>query len=206
MQLTVICWAISIVILTGGAWLVCPDKQCILTDFDRVGLELAYSMQSEQLTLLMQLLTWLGSLKLLLPLTILGAWVLYRRHRRRGAAFFMLALLGSAALGQIFKLYVARPRPDLFPAVLPVPEDWSYPSAHAMQVTAAALALLLIAWRRHSSALAVPLGSIVLLVVSSRVYLQLHYPSDVLAGALAAGFWVIGLHAWFWRPAAPGED
>lgn len=54
-----------------------------------------------------------------------------------------LALVGASALGHLLKLIVERPRPDLFPPLIPMPQDWSFPSAHAVQATAFALAWLL---------------------------------------------------------------
>jgi undecaprenyl-diphosphatase len=64
-----------------------------------------------------------------------------------------------------------------------------------MQAAALALALCLVA-ARPGRAWAVTLVGVALLVGLSRVYLQVHYPSDVLVGMLAALFWVLGLRAW----------
>lgn len=186
-------WALGLAVLLGGGLLVCPAEQCVLSDFDRAGLALAHALRSGWLDRLMPGLTWLGSLLLLLPLTALAAWFLLRRGRRREAGFVVLALLGSSALSHLVKLWVARPRPDLFPALLTAPETWSYPSSHAMQATAAALALILVV-RRRGAVWVVPLGFAVLLVGMSRIYLQVHFPSDVVVGALAAALWVAGLH------------
>jgi undecaprenyl-diphosphatase len=204
-----ILWLSSLAVLAAVAAAVCQDGRCIIGDFDRAGLGLAHALRSGWLDALMERATWLGSLMLLLPLTVVAAWLLRRNRRRREAGFLVLALLGSAALSHVFKLWVARPRPDLFPAWLDMPGDWSFPSAHAMQATAAALAWVLVA--RHARAFwAVLLGLAVLLVGLSRIYLQVHFPSDVVAGILAALLWVAGLHALLLRPAAcsprkPGE-
>jgi membrane-associated phospholipid phosphatase len=187
-------WALSLAVLVGGAVVVCPEGQCVLNDFDRIGLSLAHALRSDRLDGLMSWVTWLGSLRLLLPLIGVGAWFLYRGGRGREAGFVILAVLGSSALSHLVKLWVARPRPDLFAAWLSVPETWSYPSSHAMQATAAALALFLVARHRRAAWL-VPLGAAVLLVGVSRIYLQLHFPSDVVAGMLAAAGWVAGLRA-----------
>jgi undecaprenyl-diphosphatase len=197
-------WALSLAVLVGGAVVVCPDGQCVLNDFDRSGLSLAHALRSEWLDRLMPWLTWLGSLLMLLPLTGVGAWFLYRGGRGREAKFVMLAVLGSSVLSHLVKLWVSRPRPDLFPAVLPMPEVWSYPSAHAMQATAAAMALFLVA-RRWGAVRAVALGFAVLWVAMSRIYLQVHFPSDVIAGTLASALWVLGLHALIFgaRPTVP---
>jgi membrane-associated phospholipid phosphatase len=197
-------WALSLAVLVGGAVVVCPNGQCALNDFDRIGLGLAHSLRTARLDRLMPWLTWLGSLLLLLPLAGVGAWFLYRGGRGREAGFMMLALLGSSALSHLVKLRVARPRPDLFAAWLPIPETWSYPSSHAMQGTAAAVALILVA-RSRGTAGAVLLGVAVLLVGLPRIYLQLHFPSDVIAGTLAAALWVAGLYALMFggRPTKP---
>jgi undecaprenyl-diphosphatase len=209
MQRAMFLWLSSLAVLITGAMFVCPDGRCIIGDFDRAGLGLAHALRSGWLDDVMERATWLGSLIVLLPLTV-GAALLSRRGRRWcEAGFPVLALLGSAALSHVFKLWVARPRPDLFPAWLDMPGDWSFPSAHAMQVTAAALAWVLVA--SHARAFwTILLGLAVLLVGLSRIYLQVHFPSDVVAGILAALLWVAGLHALLLRPAAgssrkPGE-
>jgi undecaprenyl-diphosphatase len=74
-----------------------------------------------------------------------------------------------------------------------------------MQVTAAALALFLVSTRRHAI-WAATLGLVVAAVGLSRIYLQVHFPSDVIAGALASALWVGGLYALIFRRASsPGQ-
>jgi len=200
----VVLWLSSLAVLAAGAVAVCPDGRCMIGDFDRAGLALAHALRSGWLDAMMQGVTWLGSLILLLPLTVMAALLLRRGRRRREAGFLVFALLGSSALGHVFKLWVARPRPDLFPALLDMPGDWAFPSAHAMQATAAALAWLLVV-RQSRAFWAILLGLAVLLVGLSRIYLQVHFPSDVVAGTLAAILWVAGLHALLLQPAADGH-
>ena len=205
MQRVVILWLSSLAILVTGAVVVCPDGRCLIGDFDRAGLGLAHALRSGWLDGVMERVTWLGSLMLLLPLTAAVAWLLRRGRRRREAGFLVLALLGSSALGHVFKLWVTRPRPDLFPTWLDMPGDWSFPSAHAMQATAAALAWVLVT-RQARAFWAILLGLAALLVGLSRIYLQVHFPSDVVAGTLAALLWVAGLHALLLpQPAAGGH-
>jgi undecaprenyl-diphosphatase len=188
-------WLVALSVLAAGAWWVCPQGQCGVGGLDRAGLVLAHEWRGPALDVWMGGVTWFGSLILLLPLAALLAWRLVRLGRRIEAAFVLLALLGAAALSHLTKLWVARPRPELHATGVPLPWDWSYPSAHAMQAAALALALYLVA-ARAGRAWAATLAGVVLLVGLSRVYLQVHYPSDVLVGMLAALFWVLGLRAW----------
>lgn len=198
MPRVILFWALSLAILAGGAWFACPLGECAATAFDRAGLGLAHALRGELLDGWMAGITWLGSLAVLLPLTGVAALLVARRGQQRAAGFLVLALLGAAALGHLAKLALSRPRPDLFPVLTALPADWSYPSAHAMQITAAAIALALVCARRRAL-WAVPLGMVVLLVGLSRIHLQVHFPSDVIAGTLAAAFWVAGLHALMFR-------
>ncbi len=198
-------WTLSLAILAAGAWLICPQGQCATTAIDHACLGLAHDLRGARLDRWMPALTWLGSLAVLLPVTALAALVLWRGRHRRAAGFIMLALLGASALSHLVKLAVMRPRPDLLPVWTDMPTDWSYPSAHTMQITALAVAVVFVAARRRALWV-LPLGSAVLLVGLSRIYLQVHFPSDVLAGTLAAALWVGGLHVlMFGRSSAPGS-
>jgi membrane-associated phospholipid phosphatase len=196
-------WIPAVAVLAVGGWLVCPDGQCRTTSLDRVGLGLAHALGGETIDRFMAGATWLGSIWLLLPLCGLAGIGLWYWGKRRRAVFLLLSLLGATAMAQVFKFWIARPRPDLFPVVSPIPLDGSYPSAHTMQAVAAAVAFTLLA-RPHRVWLAPVLLGLAGLVAWSRVQLQVHFPTDVLAGALAAALWVAGLNAWL-RPAGDGR-
>jgi undecaprenyl-diphosphatase len=96
------------------------------------------------------------------------------------------------------KLLFARPRPQAESLLVTMPPDFSFPSAHTAQVTAFACACALIFAERRPSrkttllrtGLAIP----VFLVGISRIYLQVHYISDVLAGALIGALWTFSLY------------
>jgi len=204
-------WVLSLAVLAIGAVLVCPGGECGLTALDHWGLSLANDLRSGPLDRAMAGVTWLGSLFVLVPLAALAAWWRLRRGHGLETAFIPLALIGSATLAHLAKLWVARPRPALYPYTTAMPADWSYPSAHTMQVTAAALALFLILLRHRTTrrplTWAILLAALVICVGLSRIYLQVHFPSDILAGGLAAAFWVLGLHALlFGRAAKSGGD
>jgi membrane-associated phospholipid phosphatase len=162
-----------------------------ILDWDYSGLALAHAARAPWLDSLFAAATWLGSLAVLLPLALLVWWW---RRGDRGAAFVALALIGASALGHLAKLIAARPRPDLFPPLIAMPEDWSFPSAHAVQITAFALAWLLRPGASSGRIEIAVLFATVAVVISSRLYLQVHFPSDVIAGTLLATLWVVFLH------------
>ena len=186
-------WICAALLLFAGAWRVYPANAFTLSPFDANGLALAHAMRSPELDWLMQAVTWAGSLWLLLPLTVLAAAGLARQGRTRQGGFLVLSLLSTSGLSHLVKAIVARPRPDLFPLQAAMPLDWSYPSAHTMQAFALAIAVLLLAGKR-APLLALPLIALAAGVGFSRVYLQVHYPTDVVIGMLAAWLWVLGLH------------
>lgn len=159
-----------------------------ISSWDVAGLALLHSVRVPWLDSLFVAVTWLGSLVVLLPLALLVWW---RWRDDRSAAFVALALVGASALGHLAKLIVARPRPDLFPPLIAMPEDWSFPSAHAAQVTAFALGWLLRPGAVPGRIEIAGLLAVAALVAVSRLYLQVHFPSDVIAGILLAALWVL---------------
>lgn len=194
MRRAIFYWISCLAVLAAGAAAVCPAGSCVVGEWDRAGLALAEGFRAEGLDSVMRAVTWFGSLLVLVPLALITAAWLFLTGRRIEAGFVLVALAGASILSHVFKLWLSRPRPDLFPPLLPMPDDWSYPSAHAMQVTAAAVAGVLVLARGRLGWVAVAAVAVVA-VGWSRIYLQVHFPSDVLAGIVAAVLWVAGLRA-----------
>jgi len=193
----------AVAALAAGARLVCAGDNCHAPAVDTAGLAGLYAWADRRLDPAVAALTWLGSIALLLPLAALLTWRWRRSVPGRVLAFLPLALLGATALAQVAKFLVARPRPDLFPALVTMPADASFPSAHAMQATAFALAWLLRPGARPGPLAAAGAGLLVLAVAGSRVYLQVHFPTDVLFGMTAAALWVVALRC---APVWPGAS
>lgn len=132
--------------------------------------------------------TWLGSLHLLLPAALAVAALPVAGSHRFEALLPGVSLGLGALLTHTLKLLVRRPRPQVDQLLVTLPADWSFPSAHTAQAAAFFLALAFIARRRlpprpAAAAMVVALCTVVL-VGWSRVHLQVHFLSDVLAGGL----------------------
>jgi undecaprenyl-diphosphatase len=145
------------------------------------------------LTACMKAFTNLGSGWLLWPVVPAIVFVLVRGGRRRDAALFAVAVLGAYFIYEGMKLLVHRTRPDPFFG-MDRPSSYSFPSGHAFLSFCFYLTLAEVLvrpewparWRRLAWAGAILLT---LSIGFSRIYLGVHYPSDVLAGYAGAIAW-----------------
>lgn len=186
-------WSIAGLTLWIGAGVVCPHGTCRVLEFDRQLLGALNALQRPWLDAILTTATWLGSIIVLLPVALALAWR-YRRRGPPGAALLLpIAVGGAWLLSHAGKLLVVRPRPDLYPALISMPADLSFPSAHTLQITAFAFAWVLAAGSRPGWAGIIAAALIILVVALSRLYLQVHFPSDVVIGMIAGTAWVVGL-------------
>lgn len=150
--------------------------------------------------------SWLGyqgviAIDLLLVLAILHV------RRWREASFAASAFIGSALLNVASKQFFHRHRPSLWESVSPE-STFSFPSGHAMGSMTLALVAVLLAWpTRWRWPVVVVALLFVVLVGFSRVYLGVHYPSDILGGWMAAVTWTFGVYlALFHRVLHPWQQ
>jgi membrane-associated phospholipid phosphatase len=119
-------------------------------------------------------------------------WLAARRWTAQ-ALFFALSMIGAGLLNTASKQLFGRPRPTLWPSIAPA-QSFSFPSGHTMGSMALATSLAVLAWPTRWRWPAIVLGAAAVLAISSsRLYLGVHYPSDVLAGWMASLAWVLGL-------------
>jgi undecaprenyl-diphosphatase len=158
-----------------------------------------------------RLVTELGSTTALVVVTAVASGYFARLGRRGDAALLIVALVGAEALTWSLKALFRRERPT-FDDPVATASSFSYPSGHALVSLAVygALAYVLLGGRRSPQARAVVAGCVALGVAAigfSRLYLGVHYPSDVLAG-YAVGFALLLLLTTFarTRPASARGD
>ena len=147
-------------------------------------------------------ITGLGGYAILSIIT-LATWVYLMMTRRQGAALLVIvAIVGGTLISTGLKMGFERPRPDLVPHATRI-YTASFPSGHAMMsaITYLTLGALLarVEKSRRTSAFIMGLAIVMTLLVGvSRVYLGVHWPSDVVAGwsvgaAWAALCWFVAL-------------
>ncbi|MDQ4062797.1 MAG: phosphatase PAP2 family protein [Actinomycetota bacterium] len=152
----------------------------------------------------MHVVTALGYYWVVLPLLVVAAYAFYRKGRKISAALLAVSTLGGMVLTATLKSLFQRSRPELFDSGYEA-SFYSFPSGHAtIAVGFYGTLALLVAWRltgfRRWAVAAVGV-TLVLLIGFSRLYLGAHYPTDVIAGFLAAPLWVItvGFSYFLWR-------
>jgi undecaprenyl-diphosphatase len=138
--------------------------------------------------------TTIGSLGSLAAIVVVMAVVLLVRKERASAIFVVVTAGVGALLNLGLKMIFARARPDLASA-LAVARGYSFPSGHAMDSFVTFGALVCIAlrqpwpWKAKSAVLAIAL-TMVVLVGLSRVYLGVHWASDIAGGWSAGTVWL----------------
>jgi len=189
-------WFVCLVLpLWGFAAMVGELHENEVFAFDAPILHALHAIATPTLDVFAVLMTKLGYLWGVVPLDAgVLLWLAWRRRFCDGL-FFGVAVAGSAALNVVAKNYFARARPDLWLSLAPE-TTYSFPSGHAMGSATLGVALIFLCWRtRWRWQMLVVAVGFVLLVGLSRIYLGVHYPSDILAGWTAAIAWVFAMHA-----------
>jgi undecaprenyl-diphosphatase len=145
--------------------------------------------------------TALGSVGVLLLVTLMVIGFLLLQGKTRVAVLVVIAVVGGMLLSTALKRGFARPRPALVPHGVPV-YSASFPSGHAMlsavvYLTLAALLARVQPQRRLKVYLLTVAVILTLLVGLSRIYLGVHWPTDVLAGWMVGAAWALA----FWSVA-----
>lgn len=182
------------------------ENRC--ASFDAAVRNGVHSLATPTLTLAMRCLTQLGAAIFLLPAGIVIAWFLYGAGRPRAAVLLAITALGSQVFDQALKYGFRRPRPEVFFG-LPQPGTYSFPSGHSVTsccfygVLAAILAAGAVSTRRKA-VIWTATALLTFCIGLSRVYLGVHYPSDVLGGWALAIVWVGIVRAAYelWLPRA----
>jgi undecaprenyl-diphosphatase len=170
--------------------------------FDQTIISAVATLRSPFTTAIMKLITAMGSATIMIIIAIVAVWfLLVVKKHSWDATILIIALTGATFMNWILKLVFHRSRPDA--PSLAQAFGYSFPSGHAMISFVFYGMLVYLLWvnfkRGKSTYLITFLMALLILAIGiSRIYLGVHYPSDVIAGYAAGGFWltgcIMGLH------------
>jgi undecaprenyl-diphosphatase len=163
------------------------------------------NLRSDGLTVVMRSLSAIGAGEVEIPLALILSLRLSLIRRRAEAAGYAAATLSGWALYGVVKWIVQRPRPRVIPRIPGAGAGWySFPSGHAtLAPLVFGLGMLIWSapWPLRTRAACLLVAAVCsLLIAFSRVYLGVHWPSDVLAGLLLGTGWA-AMWVWWWERA-----
>lgn len=173
-----------------------------LISFDTRVIAFVQSFESKFLTAIMKFLSFIGSTVAVIFITIGSAFFLYRiLHHRRELILLAITMIGSTLLNMLLKSIFQRARPEINQIVFE--EGFSFPSGHSMAAFSLYGVLTFLLWRhirtRAGRGLLLTVNSLMILLIGlSRIYLGVHYPSDVIGAYAASGFWLFTV-IWYFQ-------
>jgi len=187
----VIVWLLAVAGFVGWASLATRDK---LIDFDKAIINWTQGFESDTLTSVMKVITFIGSSKGMIIVTLLAAIILFifLGHRRE-LILLVVSVGGVAVLNEGLKMIYQRERPTLHRIIEET--GFSFPSGHSMASFTLYAMLTYLLWRhirsgRGRTIVLVVAAVVILMIGMSRIYLGVHYPSDVLGGYLISACWI----------------
>ena len=140
------------------------------------------SLACDFLDVLMPLISFLGNGGLIYFLTA-GVMLIFRRYRACGVNILLFMAIGAVAASLILKPLIARDRPcwinEAHEMLVAVPQDFSFPSGHTLHAFGLATVAMF-----YDKRIGIPALIFAVLMGFSRMYLYVHFPTDVLCGAI----------------------
>jgi undecaprenyl-diphosphatase len=190
---------VGLLLSLGALWLFAGIAEDVvhhdpITEFDVTVANLLHQHASPTITELAKGITLLGSPAVIAPWGLIATVLLLARKEYLMAGGWVAALLGGGLLDGVLKQVFQRPRPA-WDAPIVTAHGFSFPSGHAMASLVAYGMLAYLVWRelgrpRGRVALAGCTLVLVLLIGLTRMYLGVHYFSDVIAGYAAGTVWL----------------
>ena len=187
----------GLVVLTGAAWIFGWMVEDLAEGDTKVDQRLAgwlHEHATPRWTDFFEKVTWLGNVPVLAVIALIAVVVLAYKRQIAELQLFVLAVVGTEILTTGLKLGFQRERP-FFPDPLATESSYSFPSGHssvslAVYGTLGYIAARHLPTRRAQIAILAAAATLVLLIGFSRLYLGVHFLSDVIAGFSVALAWI----------------
>lgn len=164
-----------------------------IVQFDTPIINFVQGAEAHWLTNVMKLFTFIGSTKAVLAISLITLGLLLYFRQKAQTILFLIVIIGTAALNLVLKLFFQRARPDLNRLI--EISGYSFPSGHTMMATSLYIILAFILWRnaKNSGRVLYIIAAIFMIgmIGVSRIYLGVHYPSDIAGGISASTFWLL---------------
>jgi len=185
--------AIGILSFLGFLLIAASFESSYVVLADRWLIQHIQASESPGLTAFMTFLSFQGSPTVVTILTVAVVLGFVAIRHKLEAAFFAICISGSGLLNLLLKEMYQRARPDLHPIAVEL--SYSFPSGHSMGAITFYATLTFLVWRHIPSRagrgwLLAIASAMIVLMGCSRVYLGVHYPSDVIGAYLIGGAWV----------------
>jgi len=152
-----------------------------------------HSTARAQLDVIAVTLTKFASGRVVFPVVVVIGLVLLIQRRWRSLTYLLTTEIGSVIINRTVKEFMHRVRPQLWDSLAPE-LDFSFPSGHSMISMTLVATLVILTWGSLWCWVVVIVGSLFVLAIGwTRLYLGVHFPSDILAGWMVSIAWAIGV-------------
>ena len=175
-------------------WLVVVTMDGSMAGFDETVRTHVHASAAPWLTASVEVVTWLGAWGVLALFSGVSAAILLRAGRSWDAKLLLFTMAGAVVLENALKFLIQRPRPPPFFGTDPT--TYSFPSGHALFSLCFYGALAVVLSRMGARAIVWPATFVLVAAIGgTRIYLGVHYPTDVVAGYLVATAWLCAVLA-----------
>ncbi|WP_102693290.1 phosphatase PAP2 family protein [Rummeliibacillus pycnus] len=193
---------VAFISIIGFSYIAILISNHKIIQFDQRVITFVQGLESPFLTLIMRFFTYLGSFPSVMVLFIVISYYLYIVLKHRAEfLLFGTVVVGTIIFNEMLKHFFHRARPDFHRLI--EAGGYSFPSGHAMSAFAFYGIVAFLLWRHIPD----QLGRTILILVSilfifiigiSRIYLGVHYPSDIVGGYFASALWLT-IAIWFFQ-------
>lgn len=183
----------------GFLWLAHEVRGNDTLIFDEWVLWHIHAMSRPGLDTFVRAFTELGGVLFVPAITLFVVWYFVKQYSLSHGLLILFGVGGSSLLNLVLKSYFSRARPELWDRIV-VEHSFSFPSGHAMASAALTASVVAALWYTRHRNRAISLGIVYITGIAfTRMYLGVHYPTDILAGWAVSIAWVCVVFAVFAR-------